>query len=381
MRSRHGAKMIGYRRCPRERRPHGGNRPLLSRRWADNRIRQILIAGFLAGAALANGASTAFADTAGDFFKGKQLTFYVGYEPGTSYDIYVRLIAPYIVANLPGTPTLIVRNMPGASTVALTNFMSNVAPRDGTTIAAVHERIGVEPLLSPGNDIYKYDALKLSWIGSITSQTGICFLWHDAQAKTLRDLMAESVIVGGSGRTGDDSVGARVMNAVLGAKLKLIEGYSGTSIYLAIERREIDGRCGFGWPGLKATKPDWIRDKKINVLIQLALRKHPELPDVPLIMDLVKNEEDRTALKLLFGTQVMGRPIFAPPGVPPARVLALRHAFDAAVRDRQFLADARQRQLDVDPASGTEIQALLEDIYTTPKAIVDRVIGFREGSR
>src|SRR6185295_15821062 len=137
----------------------------------------------------------------------------------------------------------------------------------------------------------------------------------------------------------DDSVGARVMNAVLETRLKLIEGYESSNIYLAIERRELDGRCGFGWPGLKATKPDWIRDKKINVLLQLALRKHPELPDVPLIMDLVKTQDDIAALKLLFGTQVLGRPIFAPQDVPADRVAALRAAFDAAVREPKFLAE------------------------------------------
>jgi tripartite-type tricarboxylate transporter receptor subunit TctC len=344
-------------------------------------VRQILRSGLLAWLSLVLGAPAYGADPADEFFKGKVVTLYVGYEPGTSYDIYTRLIAPYFAAHLPGHPTLIVKNMAGASTLAATNYLYNVAPRDGTVLAAVHERISVEPLLNPGNDVYKYDALRLNWIGSITTQTGICFFWHNSAAKTLPDLMDKEILVGGSGRTGDDSVGARVMNAVLGTKLKLIDGYNGGAIYLAIERGEIDGRCGFGWPGLKATKPDWIRDKKINVLLQLALRKHPDLPDIPLIMDLVTKEDDRTALRLLFGTQVLGRPIIAPPDVPADRVAALRSAFEAAVGDAKFLADAKQRQLDVDPISGVDIHALLEELYKSPKEIVERVMGFRSGSR
>jgi tripartite-type tricarboxylate transporter receptor subunit TctC len=343
--------------------------------------RQILSAGMLAGLWLAQGASTCLADAIEDFYKGRQLTFYVGYEAGSSFDIYTRLVAPYIAANLPGRPSLIVRNMPGASTVAVTNYVYNVAPRDGTVMAAVHERIGVEPLLNPGSDLYKYDALKLNWIGSITTQTGICFLWHEAAAKTFGDLMVKETLVGGAGRTGDDSVGARVMNAVLGTRLKLIEGYESNNIYLAIERREIDGRCGFGWPGLKATKPDWIRDRKINVLLQLAMRKHPELPDVPLMMDMVTKEDDRQALKLLYGTQVMGRPILAPAEVPADRIAALQKAFNAAVQDPKFLSDARQRSLDVDPVSGREMHAVLEELYAAPKSVVDRVMGFRNGTR
>ena len=319
-------------------------------------------------------------DAVASFYKGKVLTIYVGYEPGTSYDVYTRLIAPYLAADIPGSPTVVVKNMAGASSVAAANSMANVAPRDGTALAAVHERIAAEPLLSAGNGVYKYDALKLNWIGSITSQTGICFMWHDAAAQTFQDLLVKPTIVGGSGRTGDDSVGARVLNAVLGTKLKLIEGYSGASIYLAIERHEIDGRCGFGWPGLKATKPDWIRDRKINVLIQLALRKHPELPDVPLIMDFVKKPEDQQALKLLYGTQVMGRPILAPPDVPPERVAALRAAFSKAVADPQFLAEARERRLDIDPISGEAIQALLRELYQAPKAVVARVSALRDGT-
>jgi tripartite-type tricarboxylate transporter receptor subunit TctC len=342
-------------------------------------VRRLCAAGLFAILCLP--VPAARADAVGDFYKGKQLTFYVGYEAGSSYDIYARMIAPYIAANLPGKPGFLVRNMPGASTVAVTNYMYNVAPRDGTALAFVHERITVEPLLNPGNDLYKYDALKLNWIGSITSQTGICFMWHQAAAKRYEDLLTRETIVGAAGRTGDDSVGARVMNAVLGTRLKVVEGYESSNIYLAIERREIDGRCGFGWPGLKATKPDWIRDKKINVLLQLAMRKHPELSEVPLIVDLVKKDDDLRALKLLYGTQVLGRPIFTAQSVPAERVAALRAAFDAGVKEPEFLAVAKQRNLDIDPVSGRDMHALLEEVYAAPKSVVERVIGFRTGAR
>jgi tripartite-type tricarboxylate transporter receptor subunit TctC len=319
----------------------------------------------------------AAADEVDDFFKNKVVTLNVGYEPGTSYDVYSRLLARYLAPRLPGKATLIVKNMPGASTVVLANYLYNVAPRDGTVFGAVHERISVEPLLDADNPQIKYDALKLNWLGSIAKQTMVCFTMKGSATRTLEDLMTRETLMGGSGATGDDAVGARVVNAVLGTKIKLVTGYDGGAIYLALERREVEGRCGFGWPGLKAAKPDWVRDGRVNVLLQMALTKHPELPNVPLLIDLVKDKDDLAALKVLFGTQDLGRPYIAPPGIPQDRVEALRRAFDGAINDPEFRAEAKKRDLDVDPVSGEDIVRLLKRVYEAPASAIRKVDEWR----
>jgi tripartite-type tricarboxylate transporter receptor subunit TctC len=312
---------------------------------------------------------------AGDFYEGKTLNLYIGYGPG-AFDNYGRLLARYLPAHVPGKPGIVVRAMPGAATLTLTNYLYNIAPKDGTAFGSVHERVAIEPLYA--NPSARFEPLKLNWIGSIHSQTMVCIAWHEAKVKTLQDAMTTELVMGASGVSGTSFVGPRVLNAVLGTKLKIIAGYSttdGMDVFLAMERGEVEGRC-IGWAGLKTAVPQWLEQKKINVLVQMATTKNPELPDVPLIMDLAKSEEDRQSLNLLFGTQIMGRPYVAPPDVPADRVAILRKAFLDTLKDPALLAEANTRGYDIDPASGEDIEKRLAQVYATAPDIVQRVKDF-----
>lgn len=308
-----------------------------------------------------------------DFFEGKTVNLLVGYGPG-AFDNYARLLARHVTAHIPGKPSIVVKAMPGAATMTLTNHLYASAPRDGTAFGSIQERVALEPLF--GNNRAQYDSLKFNWIGSIHSQTMVCVAWHAAKVKTLQDAMKTEIIMGASGVSGSSFVGPRVLNSVLGTKMKIIAGYStsdGMDVFLSMERGEVEGRC-MGWAGLKGTVPQWLEQKKINILVQLATTKHPELPDVPLVTDIVKSEEDRKALTLLFGTQIMGRPYVAPPGLPQDRVAILRTAFDKTMKDPAFVADARSKRLEVDPVSGQQIEKRLQELHQIPKDIVKRVV-------
>jgi tripartite-type tricarboxylate transporter receptor subunit TctC len=276
--------------------------------------------------------------------------------------------------HIPGKPSIVVKAMPGAATMTLTNYLHNSAPKDGTAFGSIHERVALEPLF--GNSRAQYDSLKFNWVGSIHSQTMVCVAWHAAKVQTLQDAMRTEIVMGASGVSGSSFVGPHVLNSMLGTKMKIIAGYStsdGMDVFLAMERGEVEGRC-MGWAGLKSTVPQWLEQKKINILVQLSTTKHPELPDVPLVTDFVKTETDRKALTLLFGTQIMGRPYVAPPGLPPDRVAILRDAFDKTMKDPAFLADAKSRGLEVDPATGRQIQERLQELYQIPQDIVNRVV-------
>ncbi len=213
----------------------------------------------------------------------------------------------------------------------------------------------------------------------MAKQTSVCFTWQDSKVKTVEDAKTISIPVGSDAAAASDSVMPRMMNAMLGTKFQIIRGYSGGDLMLAVERGEVQGRCGFGWASLKATKPDWIQNKKINILAQFSFKPHPELPDVPIMMDMVSKPEDKRALQLIFATQEMGRPFAAPPGIPADRAAALRQAFQSALKDSELQAEAKKQNLEIDPISGEEITKLLVDLYETPKDIVERVNGFRQG--
>jgi tripartite-type tricarboxylate transporter receptor subunit TctC len=332
-------------------------------------------AAFFTAAGLAVALPTMPVAHAEDFYEGKTLNLYIGYGPG-AFDNYGRLLARHLPAHVPGKPGIIVRAMPGAATLTLTNYLYTIAPKDGTAFGSIHERVGIEPLY--GNPSARFDPLKFNWIGSIHSQTMVCIAWHEAKAKTLQDTMTTELVMGASGVSGTSFVGPRVLNAVLGTKLKIIAGYSttdGMDVFLAMERGEVEGRC-MGWAGLKTAVPQWLEQKKINVLVQMATTKNPELPDVPLIMDLAKSEDDRKALNLLFGTQIMGRPYVAPPDIPADRVAILRKAFLDTLKDPALLAEATARGYDIDPASGEEIEKRLAQVYATSPDIVQRVKDF-----
>jgi tripartite-type tricarboxylate transporter receptor subunit TctC len=331
-------------------------------------------AGLLSMSALAAGAAAQPAD---QFYKGKTLVIYSGLSAGGAYSAYARMLERHIGKHIPGNPVTVMKVMEGANGLTLANWLYNVAPKDGLSIGIFHERIGLEPVVSPQGTMF--DGRKFDWIGSAAKQTSVCFTRAESQVKTLADAQRIAIPVGASAAAGSDSVMPRMMNTMLGTKFQIIQGYGGADILLAIERGEVEGRCGFGWASLKTTRPDWAEQRKINLIAQFSYKPHPDLKDVPLMMDLVTKAEDKRALQLIFATQEMGRPFTAPPGTPPDRLAVLRKAFLAALEDPALVAEAQKQGLEIDPISGEEITQILVDLYDTPKEIVDRVNGFRTG--
>ena len=301
-------------------------------------------------------------------FRSKQVDLYTGYSVGGAYDVYARAIARFIGKHIPGNPTVVPRNMEGAGSLRLANWLYQVAPKDGTVFGTFGRGAAFDPLL--GVKGAAFDPTKFSWIGSANDEVSICVAWHDAGVKTFEDVLNKELVVGGTGGSADTDQFPKIMNGVLGAKMKLIVGYpGGNDVNLAMQRGEVKGRCGWSWSSVKSTQAAWVRDKTITILVQLSLAKHPDLPEVPLVMDLARTDEQRTILKTIFARQVMGRPYAAPPNVPKERVDALRKAFDATMADKDFLAEADKIGLEITPVGGQKIQDLVAEVYknTTPE--------------
>jgi tripartite-type tricarboxylate transporter receptor subunit TctC len=332
------------------------------------------LAGFAAALLLSTAAQ---AQSVEQFYKGKTVVVYSGHSASGAYTAYARMLERHVGKYMPGNPTLVMKIMEGGTGLTLANWLYNVGPKDGTAFGIFHERMGLEPLVSPQGT--QFDGRQFTWIGSMAKQTSVCFTYQDSKVKTVEDAKTISIPVGSDAAAASDSVMPRMMNAMLGTKFQIIRGYSGGDLMLAVERGEVQGRCGFGWASLKATKPDWIQNKKINILAQFSYKPHPELSDVPVMMDMVSKPEDKRALQLIFATQEMGRPFAAPPGIPADRAAALRQAFQSALKDSELQAEAKKQNLEIDPISGEEITKLLVELYETPKDIVERVNSFRQG--
>ena len=314
-------------------------------------------------------AGPATAESAADFYRGGQVDLYIGYSPGGGYDTYARVLARHIGRHIPGNPTVVPQNMPGAGSLTLANYLYNIAPKDGTAIGTFGRGLAMEPLLGGGGT--RFDATRFAWIGSMNNEVSVCVSWHDSPVQTVADLATQELIVGGTGSGSDTHIFPVVLRNLLGLNIRLISGYpGGNDVLLAMERGEVDGRCGWSWATVLAVRPDWLAEDRINILVQMALAKHPDLPDVPLITDLARNDDERQAMELIFARQVMGRPYVAPPGVPAGRLDALRRAFDATLRDEAFLEDARRIDLELNPVSGEELDAVIARIYgATPAAV------------
>ena len=330
------------------------------------------------GAVLLLAMGSAAAQSVEGFYKGKTLSIYSGHSAGGAYSAYARLLERHIAKYIPGTPTTVFKVMEGASGRTLATWLYGAAPKDGLHFGIFHERMGLEPIIAP--DVAKFDGRAFTWLGSMDRQTFVCFVWGAKGIKSVDDLRQQEVIVGGTGTDGPSAVFPRMMNAMLGTKFKIVTGYAGADELLAVERGEADGRCGFGWDSIKVTRPEWIRDKKIDVLVQFALARMPELPDVPTMMELVSNPDDKRVLELVFATGEMGRPFAGPPGIPADRAAALRNAFNLAVKNPELIAEAEKQNLEIDPISAEVIQALLEELYKTPPDIAARALSFRKPS-
>jgi tripartite-type tricarboxylate transporter receptor subunit TctC len=326
------------------------------------------ITGLVAAvAALAVCAAPAVAQIGPDHFKGKTFEILVGYETGGGYDIYARALARHIGRHLPGNPAVVVKNMPGAQSRQATNYLYNIAPKDGSVIATIARGLPTEELLgAPG---IRFESQKLTWVGSMNNEVSVGVVWHTAPVKSIEEARQRELIVGG---IADSIMFARVMNAVLDTKLRIVSGYrSGGEVSLAMERGEIHGRMGWSWSSVVSTNPEWLRDRKIINIVQFSTAKHADLADVPLVTELARNDDDKALLELVFSRQVIGRPFVAPPLAPEVRDM-LRKAFDDTMRDPAFLADMAKAKLEVNPVSGREVEALIERLFKTPPAVIAR---------
>jgi tripartite-type tricarboxylate transporter receptor subunit TctC len=311
------------------------------------------------------------AQSPAEFYKGKNVELYIGYSVGGGYDLYARMLARHMGKHMPGNPTIIPKNMEGAGSLRLANWLYNVGAKDGTVFGMIGRGTGFDPLL--GHKGAQFDATRFAWIGSANNEVSVCVAWHTSEIRNFDDLLKKELTVGGTGAAADTDQFPRIINGMLGTKMKIVTGYpGGNDVGLAMERGEVNGRCGWSWSSVKSTHQTWLRDKKINILVQLALEKHPDLPDVPLVTDLAKTDEQRQVLKLIFARQVMGRPFLAPPGIPQDRVEVLRKALMDALTDKDLLAEADKAQLEINPVAGDRIQDLVKEVYQTPKEVAGK---------
>lgn len=320
---------------------------------------------------IAFGGAAVHADPVADFYKGKQITLLVGSGAGGGYDAYARVFVRHASKHMAGGATFVVKNMPAAGGMAAANTLYNNTDKDGLTIALHTNGIAMDPLFN--NPGAKFDGTKFAWLGSMGKLQNICGTWYTSKVKTIEDARHTEVTVAGAGATSNTVIVPKILNALLGTKFKVIAGYEpGQGDTIAIENGEVEGSCGLAWSTIKASRFQWIRDHKLNVLVQMDFDKLPELPDVPSALELVKDPGDRQVLELILTRQEMGRPFAAPPGTPPERVAALRKAFEDTMTDPEFLADAKRAQLEIEPLTGPQIEALLTKAYAAPKAIVQK---------
>jgi tripartite-type tricarboxylate transporter receptor subunit TctC len=307
--------------------------------------------------------SAAHAQSVADFYKGKNIDLQIGYSVGGGYDLYARLLARHLGKHIPGNPTVLPQNMPGAGSLRLTNWLYTAAPKDGSVIGAISRGTSFDPILSrPGT---QFDAVKFSWIGSANNEVSVCASSSRSGVATFDDLKTKELIVGSAGVSSDDDQFPRVLNRVFGTKMKVVGGYpGGNDVILAIERGEVNGRCGWSWSSMKSAQAAWLTENKVNLLAQFALSKHPDLPKVPLIIDLARNDEERQILRLIFARQSLGRPFVGPPGIPADRLKALREGFEATMKDKEFLAEADKLKLEVNPLTGQQVEDLVKQVYT-----------------
>ena len=313
--------------------------------------------------------SPAAAQSVEEFYKGRSINLIIGGGAGGGYDVYYRALARHMGKHIPGNPTFIPRNQPAAGGLAAANAIYTTADRDGGTIGAFANQITMDPLFGAAGA--RYDSLKLNWIGSIGKLQNVCATWHQSPIKTIQQATEREVIVGAAGATSNTALMPKVLNSILGTKFRVISGYDpAAGLTLSIERREVEGICGLSWSTMKASRPHWIKDKLLNVIVQLGMEKLPDLPDVPAALDIVKDPHKKRVLTLILMRQETGRPVAAPPGVPEDRLAALRRAFDATMKDPAFIAEAEKLQLEIEPMTGAEIQTMLAEAFATPKQIV-----------
>jgi tripartite-type tricarboxylate transporter receptor subunit TctC len=324
--------------------------------------------------------ATAWAQSVEEFYKSKPINMLIGGGAGGGYDVYYRALARHLSKHIPGQPNIIPRNQPAASGLAAAAALYTTAEKDGSTIGAFPNNVPMDPLF--GNPGARYDALKLNWIGSIGKLQNVCATWHTSTIKSIEQAQQREVIVAAAAAPTNTAIMPRVLNALVGTKFKPIIGYDpGSGLTMAVERGEAEGICGLSWSTMKASRPHWIREKLLNVIVQMGLDKLADLPTVPAALDLVSDPVKKQVLTLILIRQEPGRPVAAPPGVPADRLAALRRAFDLTMKDPDFAAEAEKLQLEIEPLTAAEIDKLLATAYATPKPVVQQAAELLEPAK
>lgn len=313
----------------------------------------------------------AASDSVAEFYKGKQIRGII--RSSGSYDLYTRLLGTHIVRHIPGNPSFLPVNMPGAGGLLALNWVGNIGPKDGTILTIPSSGLPMYQALDFYGDKLKVDLRELFWIGNLTDSNPVLTTWHTSKVKTLEDAKQHVAIMG---TTGAGSISAQlpaVYNNLLGTKFKVIYGYDGNDTVLAMERGEIDGRASNTWASYNAVLPDWVKNKRLNYILQIGLKKEQDLPEVPLLTDLADNDEERQIFEFFSRVVAISRAIVTSPGVPPERVTALRRAFDATMKDPEFLATVEKANAEISPMSGEDVQRTITDTINTPKPLLEKV--------
>lgn len=326
------------------------------------------------GAALAASAGTAAAD---DFYRGKSIRLIVPSAPGGGYDAYGRSFVQFMRKHIPGEPNIIVQNMPGGGGLQAANWLFNIAPKDGLVFGLLQRGTPFYPYF--GDDKAKFVPTEFNWLGSLTGEAGTTTIWHTSKVRTMDDAFKDVVLLGGSGPN-DSETYPNLMNNTIKTRFRIVQGYKANSaVLLAMERGEVEGVTG-SWSSMKTQRPKWISDKQVRILVQVARTKQPDLPDVPLIMDFVKTDEHKLMWNVILAMATAGRPVAAPPGIPAEEAKILRDAFDATMKDKEFLAEMERTGREVTPENAAEMQRLLHEVSAVRKETLTKLIDYTRHS-
>jgi tripartite-type tricarboxylate transporter receptor subunit TctC len=324
----------------------------------------------LVGAAVVAAPGAATAQSGGQSFAGKTISLTIGYAPGSGNDILGRLVSRHLGKHIPGKPNVVAQNMPGAGSYKAANYLYSVAPKDGTVLGYIAQTAATEELL--GSPAVQFKSARFSWVGRISSYTIVSVFWHTSKVKTVADAQKYEASIGATGVGSTVYIYPNVMNRVLGTKFKIISGYEGTAqSALAMERGEVEG-MSTGWFAVKSTKKDWLDNNKISTLVQFMGERHPDLPNVPTIVELGRSDDEKQLFRLFANEGDIGKAILAPPDLPPATLATLRRAFDAMAQDPEYIADADKLQVERDPMTGEKLQKMIAAVAETPAAVIER---------